>query len=260
LPEPFAGAAIFCRFPLLLRAHHADPAMTGHPIAEPHLGILMLATRFPRPRGDIGNPASFAFPVRYRIVEAASPQRVVRERAQGLLDPFIAAGRELAAAGAIGLATSCGFLALFQRELARALPVPIATSSLLQAAWLLPLLPAGRTVGIVTIDAAALDHAHLSAVGAPVDLPVEGVDPAGEFATRILGDHATLDTAAAQREVVEAAARLVARRPEVGALVLECTNMSPYAAAVRRATGRAVYDTCTMLDWFWGGLRRPGSA
>src|SRR5262245_17493143 len=131
---------------------------TDRPVRPPHLGILMLATRFPRPPGDIGNPATFAFPVRYRTVEAASAQRVVRERASGLVDRFIDLGREMAEEGAAGIATSCGFLAAFQPELAAALPVPVATSSLLQAAWIAPLLPAGRRVGIVTIDAAALDE------------------------------------------------------------------------------------------------------
>jgi hypothetical protein len=233
--------------------------MTDRSARVPHLGILMLETRFPRPVGDIGNPASFAFPVRYRIVEAASPARVVGDRARGLLGRFVAAGRELVAEGAVGVTTSCGFLAAFQRELAAALAVPVATSSLLQIAWLAPLMPAGCAVGVVTIDAAALDAEHLQAVGARGDVPIEGVDPAGEFATRILGDQATLDAAAAERDVVEAALRLVDRRPDVGAVVLECTNMPPYAAAVARATRRPVYDVLTMLDWFWRGLLRQGS-
>lgn len=234
--------------------------MTGRSARVPHLGILMLETRFPRPPGDIGNPASFGFPVRYSTVAAASPQRVVHDRARGLLETFIAAGRELAAEGAVGISTSCGFLAALQRELASALPVPVATSSLLQVAWLARMLPAGRSVGVVTIDAAALDADHLEAVGAAGDVPIEGVDSAGEFATRILGDQTVLDLAAAEHDVVEAARRLIARRPDVGAIVLECTNMPPYAAAVARATGRPVYDVLTMLDWFWRGLQRQGSS
>jgi len=233
--------------------------MNQPPTRPPHLGILMLATQFPRPPGDIGNPASFAFPIRYRRVNAASPLRVVRDRARGLLDQFQAAGIELAEGGAIGIATSCGFLAMFQRELAAALRVPVATSSLLQATWLTPMLPAGRKVGIVTIDADALDADQLAGVGAPADLPVEGVDPAGEFATRILGDHTMLDLAAAERDVVEAALRLTRRHPEVAAIVLECTNMPPYSKAVRRATHLPVYDVLTMLEWFWRGLPRQGS-
>jgi hypothetical protein len=226
----------------------------------PHLGILMLATRFPRPPGDIGNPASFGFAVRYRRIDEASAQRVVRGRAHGLLDHFVAAGKALAADGALGVATGCGFLAAFQRDLAAALPVPVATSSLLQVAWLAPLLPASRRVGVITIDLKALDATHLAGVGAPLDTPVEGVDPEGEFATRILNDASALDLGTAEYEVVAAARRLIERNPDVGAIVLECTNMPPYAAAVRRATGLPVYDVLTMLDWFWRGLAAPGRA
>src|SRR5499426_1450154 len=90
----------------------------------PPLGILMLETRFPRLPGDVGNPASWTFPVRYRVVRDASPERVVRGRAEGLVDAFIAAGRALAEEGAGALITTCGFLALHQRELAQALPIP----------------------------------------------------------------------------------------------------------------------------------------
>jgi hypothetical protein len=89
------------------------------------LSLLMLDTRFPRIAGDIGHPATFDFPVRQIVVRGASPQRVVRQCGPALLQPFIEAGRALVADGAAAIATSCGFLALFQRELQAALPVPV---------------------------------------------------------------------------------------------------------------------------------------
>jgi Asp/Glu/hydantoin racemase len=47
----------------------------------------------------------------------------------------------------------------------------------------------------------------------------------------------------------------VAAHPEVGAIVLECTNMPPYAAALRAALGMPVYDIYSMITWFHTGLR-----
>ncbi len=121
------------------------------------LGVVMLETRFPRPPGDIGNPSTFAFPVRYRIVAGASPRRVVVERDASLLAPFITAARALQGEGVAAIATSCGFLALFQRELQAALAVPLWSSSLLLVAELQARLGTGR-VGIVTADAGVVER------------------------------------------------------------------------------------------------------
>ena len=202
--------------------------------------MLMLDTRFPRVPGDIGNPATFNFPVLHELVRGASPQRVVRERDPALLQPFIAAGHTLVAAGASAITTSCGFLVLFQRELQAALPVPVWTSSLL----LLPELP---RAGVVTVDAGALVAAHLRAAGADPATPIEGLTLGCAFQQTLLQDRSTLDTHDALLQVVGAAQRLLARHPTLTDIVLECTNMPPYADAVRRATGVQVHDIMTLI-------------
>lgn len=220
--------------------------MTDAPI-----GILMLDTRFPRPVGDIGNPASFPFPVRYRTVPQATPHRVVRERAEGLLPGFVAAGRALAGRGCGALTTSCGFLALHQDALARALPVPFAASALM----LLPLVEAmmpGRRAGVLTASNAALTPPHLTAAGARAETPVEGLDPASSFVRTLLGDLPTLDAAEARAETVSGARRLAARG--VGAIVLECTNLPPYSGAVRAATGLPVWSVLDLVTLLRGGV------
>jgi Asp/Glu/hydantoin racemase len=211
------------------------------------LGVVMLDTRFPRLRGDIGNATTFDRPVLYRVVAGASPERVVVARDRTLLAPFIAAARDLVAAGADAIATSCGFLALFQHEMERAVDVPVWTSSLLLVSALEAGLRGGQRVGIVTADAASLSADHLRAVGAATDTPVEGLASASAFRHTLLENRAELDPDEAGRATVAAALRLVERHPEVGAIVLECTNMPPYAAAVRAATGRPVHDITTLI-------------
>ena len=207
----------------------------------------MLDTRFPRPVGDIGNPRTFAFPVRYRTVRGASPRRVVLEPDPRLVAPFVAAARELEAEGVAAIATSCGFLALFQRELAAAVAVPLWTSSLLLVAEIEAGLAAGERVGVVTADAASLSADHLRAVDARADTPVEGLATSSRFRTTLLDDLDTLDEDEARQATVAAVGRLVARRPEVRAIVLECTNLPPYADAVRAATGLPVHDITTLV-------------
>ncbi len=204
------------------------------------LGVLMLDTRFPRVRGDVGHPGSFDVPTRYAVVHGASPRRVVREADPTLLRPFIEAARSLVAQGCTAITTSCGFLVLFQRELQAALPVPVWTSSLLK-------LPQLKRPGVVTVDAASLGAAHLGAAGAPADTPVEGLAPGCTLQRTLLEDLPALNQAAAEAEVVAAARRLVAREPAIDSLVLECTNMPPYAAGVAHATGRPVHHLLTFV-------------
>ena len=226
----------------------------GKPVQGARVGILMLEARFPRVPGDMGNAGTWPFPVLYRVVRGASPDRVVRHRAEGLLEPFIEAGRALVAEGADGITTNCGFLSLFQAELAGALGVPVATSALMQAPLIQATLPPGRRVGILTISAGTLTAEHLAAAGVPEGTPVMGTEAGAEFTRVILGDELRLDVEAARRDVVDAAQALVARHPETGAILLECTNMTPYAADVRAATGLPVHSAYDFVCWFQAGL------
>ena len=219
------------------------------------LGILMLEARFPRVPGDMGNAATWPFPVLYRVVRDASPDRVVRRGAEGLLPAFVAAARDLVAQGAEGITTNCGFLSLFQAELAAAVAVPVATSSLMQAPLIQATLPPGRRVGIVTISKATLTAEHLARAGVPEGTPVEGTEGGLELTRAILGDEPALDVAAAAIDVIEAGRRLVTAHPEVGAILLECTNMAPYAARLQAALGLPVLDIVSFVGWFHAGLR-----
>ena len=231
-------------------------ARGGKAIYAVPLGILMLEARFPRILGDMGNGGTWPFPVLYRVVRGASPERVVLRKAEGLLPDFIAEAKELVRLGAEAITTNCGFLSIFQREIAAAVGVPVATSSLQQVPFVQAMLPPERRVGIVTISRGSLTPAHLAGAGVPLDTPVAGTEGGREFFRVLIGaEKEHLDVALAQSDVVEAARTLVREHPEVGAIVLECTNMPPYAAAVREATGLPVYDIYSMITWFHAGLR-----
>lgn len=229
----------------------------GRQIYGAPVGILMLDAQFPRIPGDMGNAATWPFPVLYRVVDGADPDRVVRRGAIGMLEPFIAAGRDLIRQGAEAITTNCGFLALFQRELSDALAVPVATSALMQVPMVQAILPPGRRVGLITISAATLTPDHLNAAGCPPDLPVVGTDHGEEFSRVILGNELSLDVEKARRELVDAGRRLAAAHPDVGAIVLECTNMPPYQAAIRAATGLPVFSMVDFVCWLHAGIAPP---
>ncbi len=218
------------------------------------VGILMLETRFPRIPGDAGNAGTWPFPVLYKVVRGASPDHVVRRAAEGLAERFIDAARELVADGADGITTNCGFLALFQNQLADAAGVPVASSSLMQVPMLQGLLPRGRRVGVLTISRADLTPEHLKASGAPMDTPIAGTDEGREFSRAILDDEPTMDVDLARADLIDAGHQLIKEFPETGAIVLECTNMVPYAADLRQTLGLPVYSIYSFVTWFQAGL------
>jgi hypothetical protein len=215
------------------------------------LGILMLDTRFPRIVGDIGNPRSFDFPVILRRMAGIGPADAVAAHPdrRRVLAALKVNAEALAAEGAVGLSTSCGFLALYQKELERLSPVPVATSALLLIRQL-----AGRRVGVLTASAANLTPAHLEAVDAPGDTPVEGLPSDGAFAATFLRNGATLDRDAVEREAVAAGRTLLSKHPAVDTIVLECTNLPPYKPALQQALGVAVHDVLDLLKDFHARL------
>ena len=167
------------------------------------------------------------------------------------IDAFCQAARELEAAGVRAICTSCGFLALHQRTLAASVQVPVFSSSLLQVPLALAALGPARAVGVVTFKAAALTPAHFAEVGVPsLDrVRVLGLERAPAFYQPIAEDHDRLDPSAAERQIVTLVAAWIRDHPDIGALVLECTNLPPYAGAIRRATGLPTWDVVTLVRW-----------
>jgi len=220
------------------------------------VGILMLDTRFPRIPGDMGNAATFPFPVRYHRVAGADPDRVVRQGAAGLLGAFVDGARQLESEGVGAITTNCGFLVKFQRELAKSVSVPVFTSSLLLVPLVHRLLPPGQRVGIMTVNAASLTPEHLegAGIGSDVPLAVAGMETEKEFTRVLLGNELILDVDVAREEHVRVARRLVTDHADVGAIVLECANMPPYAGDIQRETGRPVFDIVSLVAMLHGSL------
>lgn len=219
---------------------------------KPAIGILMLQSQFPRIVGDMGHRDTWDFPVIYRVVPQASPDQVVLKGAEGLLPSFIAAAKELEAEGVVAITTTCGFLCLFQEALSQAVSVPVVTSSLLQVAGINALLPKGKRAGILTISRDSLSPAHLAAANVPLDTPIGA--PKGHFVDVILGDKREMDVTLAEAENVAAAQDLVRDHPEIAAIVLECTNMTPHVSVIQKAVNLPVFSIVSYVNWFYASF------
>ncbi|WVQ84744.1 hypothetical protein IAT38_006901 [Cryptococcus sp. DSM 104549] len=236
-------------------------APTPTPTRTPKLGILQLATTFPRPPGDVGHPASWgSIPVSIRVVREATSSLVVGGTwGEDLVDAFVREGeRMIEEEGCVAFVTSCGFLATMHPLLASRLPF-MGTTSLLQVAWLqqsfFPGPDSKNSVGVVTFKKSALTTKHLTSVGAHPDTPVYGLpeDPETAIFRGVLDERIAYDYEGMESEVLAAANQLVSDHPSVKAIVLECTNMPPFSHAVEKATGRKVWDVLTLGKWLYEG-------
>ena len=213
------------------------------------LGVLTLDTRFPRALGDVGNAATWPFPVAYHIVEGAIPERMAQpEPDPELLSPFLDGVRALERAGVRAIITSCGFLAAHQPHLAAAATVPVFSSPLLQVPMAARCIRPTQSVGILTART-VLTELHFEGAGwSSADISVVQLAPSedSEFVKTFVGNRPHVDTRDLDREVGELAERLVEQHPDVGAIVLECANFGPFSPIVRRVTGLPVFDLYTL--------------
>jgi len=224
------------------------------------IGVICLDTSFTKIAGHIRNRATFGFPVVYHVVPGATPERVVTRPDPALLQPFIQAALRLEAAGVSAITSACGFLALFQAELAGAVRIPLYSSSLMQVPMVHRMLAADRTVGILTASASSLSPAHLAGVGAEsVPVRIAGMAEQPEFREVILdGKRDDLDPRRLRGEVLGVAEALLRGNPDVAALVLECTDLVPFAHDIQARTGVPVFDIVTLTGLVHASLnRRP---
>ena len=222
------------------------------------IGVLCLETSFTKIPGHIRNPATFGFPVVYKVVAGATPDRVVRQADPRLLGPFISAARELEAGGVAAIAGACGFLVLFQRQLADSVTVPLYASSLVQLPMVHRMLRKDRKVGLLAADKESLTRRHLAAIGGEsVPVCIAGMAGQPEFREVILeGRRTELDAARLRREVLTEVGRLAGDNPDMGALIIECTDLVPFAQAIQAAARVPVFDIVTLTQMVHQSLTR----
>ena len=220
------------------------------------IGILMLDTKFQRFNGDIGNAQTWPFPVQYKVVRGAVPNKVVDTlNNRDLLQRFADAADELVEQGVDGITTTCGFLALYQQELAAHCSVPVATSALLQLPTVARMLPKGKRPAILTFSAESLTIHHLAGAGIDPDTPVVGMPPTSEFQRSIREGDASVPFEVLKQEVLSVAQRMIENDRSIGAIVCECTNITPYSHEINRRLGVPVFDMVTLVHWFHRALR-----
>lgn len=212
------------------------------------MGVISLESYFPKPEGHIKYPACFDFPVMYKTVQGATIDRLIRERDPELLKPFIEAAQELEREGVKAITGSCGFLALHQKALADAVDIPVFISSLIQVPLVSRMLKSDQKVGVVVANSDALTADHLAGVGiADEPIVVAGMQHQAQFSEVILrGETNDLDMDLFEQELTSVVEQMLADNPDVGALVLECTDLSHFAPKLQQRFNLPVFDLTSL--------------
>ncbi|MEA2014405.1 MAG: aspartate/glutamate racemase family protein [Thermodesulfobacteriota bacterium] len=220
------------------------------------IGILILDAAYPRIPGNVGNASTFTFPVRYKKVKNASIERLLKKNDKSLLKAFIEAAIELQQEGVRAITGACGFMAVFQREIAASVNLPVFLSSLLQIPFISQITK--QKIGIITADSSSLTNGHFESVGVDRDIPlvIGGMEGQKEFRESVLEEKGTLDSDAVSTEVCNVARELVAENNDIGSILLECSDLPPYAHAVQREVNLPVFDFCTMINYVQTALLR----
>lgn len=217
------------------------------------IGILLLDSVIPFIPGDVANATTYDFAVRFKKVPGFTVARAMGKDDTIYAD-LLAAARNLAANGVRAVTGDCGFMALHQQRLQQDLGLPVFLSSLLQIPFIRHMVPAGTGIGIITADCRSLTPAFLEAIkiSPGPDLVIQGLETCPEFASAVLEEKGSLDADKIQDEVTAAARAL--RAQKVGAILLECSVLPPYARAVHQTTGLPVFDYVTMINYVFTAL------
>lgn len=221
------------------------------------VGIIVLEERIPCPPGAPGNPTTFSFPVLYEVARGVSAAALRRVPPAGV-ESLLAAGQRLVERGAWAVAGNCGLMMVHQDALARALPVPVLLSSLLQVPLVARMIGPGSAIGVLVSGANSLSAEHLRSACAGSDARVVLASMQGKpcFTAAVCEERGELDFEGVAAEAVAVAVALVREHPDVKALLFECVDLPPYAHAVQEAVGLPVFDITTLVGHFRAALVR----
>lgn len=228
----------------------------GRNICGLSVGVLSLESYFPKPPGHIKNPSSLPFTTCYEVLHGITVPELLNNPSDAMIDRLCEGARNLERQGVRAITGSCGFLALFQRQIAEAVSVPVFLSSLIQ----LPLVHqmTRASVGVLTASAPALTDRHLAGVGAQdVPIVVQGLQDCEEFSAVILrNERDDMDLDKVRAELHAATRALLSREPRIGALVLECTDLPPYAHGLQQEFGLPIFDLITLASMVESAVRQ----
>ncbi|MCR5101037.1 MAG: aspartate/glutamate racemase family protein [Butyrivibrio sp.] len=224
----------------------------GQNISGFPIGIIYIDdVYYPMIPGNIVNGYTFDFPTRLMPVEGLDCPNLFNTT-EGVEQKVYEACKKLETEGVRAISSACGFFGNYQSQMSEKLDIPVALSSLVQLPWIASLLKKSQKIGVLTAQKESFTDALLDSCGVSDDIKkrliVKDLGHEKEFSCIIEG-RGEFDNAIVKTEVVSKALEIIEDAPETGAILLECSDMPPYAYAVQAATGLPVFDFTTLIRW-----------
>lgn len=223
------------------------------------VGILLFRPWYyciPTP-GHVSYAPTYDFPVRFKFVDdpfdPAGFHESSPERKGWNLPAWIESAKQLQEEGVRAIVGGCGLTGMIQKELSAAVELPVYTSSMLFVPEVHERLAGGKRVGILTVSADQMnahDGALFDGCGIEDSTPIAiaGMNESADADVWLTMTTPAYDKDKVEQAVVNTAVRLVDDYPDIGAFVLECTDMPPYSDAIRETTGLPVFDAVDMVN------------
>lgn len=233
--------------------------MKGQNISGFPIGIIYIEdVWYPMVPGNIVNGYTFDFPVRLKAVEGLDIEQLFNPDKYNVFEKILAAAKSLEREGVRAVSGACGFFGNYQKQLAEAVDIPVALSSLVQIPWIFQLLKSNQKIGVLTADMSSLSDNLLENCGAARDrLVIKDLCHAPEFSAIIEG-RGSFDNGKVCDEIVEKAMEIVSENDNIGAILLECSDMPPYARDVQTAVKLPVFDFTTLIKWLESAVCQKG--
>jgi len=230
---------------------NAFPPVTGFKI-----GILILETQHILLPGNVQNATTFPFPVIYEPVEGLSfPQLACGDMvADELIEKAVSKLEEKGVSVIVG---ACGSFAQWQTRITQYASVPVYSSIMSQVPFVLAGLPVNQKLAVVFATKSAfnqrvLDECHITDSDRLLILGAEDVSSFNDFFE--IGSEEICHRF--EQQLLEYLVKQREQYPEIGAWLLQCSELPVYAAKLQQLTGLPVFDQSLLIEHLYQVVNR----
>lgn len=206
--------------------------------------------------GDVGNASTFNFSVRYEIVYGLTVERMLCDTLHDDIEAFdvvLKAAKKLEQQGVRAITSDCGFMMVFQEYLKENLNVPVFLSSLLQIPFITRVISNDKKIAILTANGDTLDkvlikNLKLSSIDRFV---IKGLQEKAYFYDAVVAENGSLNYFEIEKEMLQSVEECIEENENIGAILLECSVMPPYAKAIHEKFNIPVFDFYTMINYMY---------